>query len=284
MLFAYPRQKKEIRMKKLAQIVLAATLGVTATYASADAISDAVTSDIRSDKAKVRDEYRNPQQTLRFFGLKPNMTVVEISPGGGWYADILYSVVKENGKYVAAHFYVDEKTSGYYKKSVEGFKEKMKPGMKYEGAELTAFDPMKALDISEAGSADMVLTFRNVHNWYMRNGDEGIDNAFGAFFKALKPGGVLGVVEHELPESADDEAMKKSGYMKRSYVVAAAEKAGFVLEASSDVNANPMDSADHPKGVWTLPPRLALDDEDPEKYMAIGESNRMTLKFTKPKS
>jgi len=284
MLFAYPRQKKEIRMKKLAQIVLAATLGVTATYASADAISDAVTSDIRSDKAKVRDEYRNPQQTLRFFGLKPNMTVVEISPGGGWYADILYSVVKENGKYVAAHFYVDEKTSGYYKKSVEGFKEKMKPGMKYEGAELTAFDPMKALDISEAGSADMVLTFRNVHNWYMRNGDEGIDNAFGAFFKALKPGGVLGVVEHELPESADDEAMKKSGYMKRSYVVAAAEKAGFVLEASSDVNANPMDSADHPKGVWTLPPRLALDDEDREKYMAIGESNRMTLKFTKPKS
>jgi len=284
MLFAYPRQKKEIRMKKLAQIVLAATLSVTATYASADAISDAVMSDIRSDKAKVRDEYRNPQQTLRFFGLKPNMTVVEISPGGGWYADILYSVVKENGKYVAAHFYVDEETSGYYKKSVEGFKEKMKPGMKYEGAELTAFDPMKALDISEAGSADMVLTFRNVHNWYMRNGDEGIDNAFGAFFKALKPGGVLGVVEHELPESADDEAMKKSGYMKRSYVVAAAEKAGFVLEASSDVNANPMDSADHPKGVWTLPPRLALDEEDREKYMAIGESNRMTLKFTKPKS
>ncbi len=97
--------------------------------------------------------------------------------------------------------------------------------------------PYKALDISEAGSADMVLTFRNVHNWYMRHGDEGIDNAFGAFFKALKPGGVLGVVEHELPESADDEAMKKSGYMKRSYVVAAAEKAGFVLEASSDVNA-----------------------------------------------
>ncbi|MEC7483146.1 MAG: methyltransferase, partial [Pseudomonadota bacterium] len=147
-----------------------------------------------------------------------------------------------------------------------------------------AFDPIKALDISDAGSADMVLTFRNVHNWYMRHGDEGIDNAFGAFFKALKPGGVLGVVEHELPESADDEAMKKSGYMKRSYVVAAAEKAGFVLEASSDVNANPMDTADHPKGVWTLPPRLALDDQDREKYMAIGESNRMTLKFTKPKS
>ena len=175
-------------MKKLAQYVLAATLGVSATYASADAISDAAMSDIRSASAKVRDEYRNPQQTLRFFGLTPDMTVVEISPGGGWYADILYSVVKDNGKYVAAHFYVDDETSGYFKKSVEGFKEKMKPGMKYEGAELTAFDPIKALDISDAGSADMVLTFRNIHNWYMRHGDEGIDNAFGAFFKEISIG------------------------------------------------------------------------------------------------
>jgi len=282
MLFAYPRQKKEIRMKKLAQLVLAATLGVTATYASADAISDAAMSDIRSEKAKARDEYRHPQQTLRFFGLKPDMTVVEVSPGGGWYADILYSVVKEEGKYVAAHFYVDDSSSDYYKKSVKGFKEKTKPGMKYEGAEVTAFDPMKALDIAKAGSADMVLTFRNVHNWYMGHGEEGINNAFGAFFKALKPGGVLGVVEHELPESADDEAMKKSGYMKRSYIVAAAEKAGFVLEASSDVNANPMDTADHPRGVWTLPPRLALEEQNRDKYLAIGESNRMTLKFKKP--
>ena len=269
-------------MKKLAQLVLAATLGVTATYASADAISDAAMSDIRSEKAKARDEYRHPQQTLRFFGLKPDMTVVEVSPGGGWYADILYSVVKEKGKYVAAHFYVDDSSSDYYKKSVKGFKEKTKPGMKYEGAGVTAFDPMKALDIAKAGSADMVLTFRNVHNWYMGHGEEGINNAFGAFFKALKPGGVLGVVEHELPESADDEAMKKSGYMKRSYIVAAAEKAGFVLEASSDVNANPMDTADHPRGVWTLPPRLALEEQDRDKYLAIGESNRMTLKFKKP--
>ena len=269
-------------MKKLAQLVLAATLGVTATYASADAISDAAMSDIRSEKAKARDEYRHAQQTLRFFGLKPDMTVVEVSPGGGWYADILYSVVKEEGKYVAAHFYVDDSSSDYYKKSVKGFKEKTKPGMKYEGAEVTAFDPMKALDIAKAGSADMVLTFRNVHNWYMGHGEEGINNAFGAFFKALKPGGVLGVVEHELPESADVEAMKKSGYMKRSYIVAAAEKAGFVLEASSDVNANPMDTADHPRGVWTLPPRLALEEQDRDKYLAIGESNRMTLKFKKP--
>ncbi|WP_394222285.1 class I SAM-dependent methyltransferase [Alteromonas gracilis] len=271
-------------MKKLAQLVLAATLGVTATYASADAISDAVKSELRTSDAKSRDEYRKPQQTLRFFGLKPDMTIVEISPGGGWYTDILYPVVRDSGKYVAAHFYVDEDTSDYYKKALAAFKKKTEAGQQYQGATVTAFHPTKALDVIDAGTADMVLTFRNVHNWYMREGDTGIDNAFGAFFKALKPGGVLGVVEHELPESASDEAMKKSGYMKRSYVVAAAEKAGFELEASSDINANAMDTADHPKGVWTLPPRLALDDQDREKYMAIGESNRMTLKFKKPKS
>jgi predicted methyltransferase len=269
-------------MKKLAQLMLVATLGISANYASADAISDAAMSDMRSAKAKVRDEYRNPQQTLRFFGLKPNMTVVEVSPGGGWYTDILYPVVKENGQYIAAHFYVDESTRDYYKKSVEKFKANTQPDMKYEGAIVTAFHPTKALDIAKPGSADMVLTFRNVHNWYMGQGDEGIDNAFGAFFKALKPGGVLGVVEHELPENADDEAMKKSGYMKRSYVVAAAEKAGFELAQSSDVNANPMDTADHPKGVWTLPPSLSLGEQDRDKYLAIGESNRMTLKFKKP--
>lgn len=269
-------------MKKLAQLVLAATLGMSAGYATADAISDAAMSDMRTAKAKARDEYRNPQQTLRFFGLQPNMTVVEVSPGGGWYTDILYPVVKDNGQYVAAHFYVDENSNDYYKKALAAFKQKTEAGEKYQGATVTAFDPMKALDITEAGSADMVLTFRNVHNWYMRHGDEGIDNAFGAFFTALKSGGVLGVVEHELPESADDEAMKKSGYMKRSYVIAAAEKAGFKLAESSDVNANPMDNANHPKGVWTLPPRLALDDQDREKYLAIGESNRMTLKFVKP--
>jgi len=269
-------------MKKLAQLMLAVTLGMSACYASADAISDAVKSELRTSDAKARDEYRKPQQTLRFFGLKPEMTVVEISPGGGWYTDILYPVVKDSGKYVAAHFYVDESTNDYYKKALAAFKEKTQAGGKYEGAAVTAFHPTKALDIIDAGSADMVLTFRNVHNWYMREGDTGIGNAFGAFFKALKPGGVLGVVEHELPASADDAVMTSSGYMKRSYVVAAAEKAGFILEASSDINANAMDNADHPKGVWTLPPRLALEDQDRDKYLAIGESNRMTLKFKKP--
>ncbi|MBO7921233.1 class I SAM-dependent methyltransferase [Alteromonas sp. K632G] len=268
-------------MKKLAKLVLAATLGMSATYASADAISDAAMSEHRSAQAKVRDEFRNPQQTLRFFGVKPDMTVVEISPGGGWYADIIAPLVQKEGQYIAAHFFVDESTNDYYRKSLENFNQKVKDSAPYQGVKVTAFHPTKALDIAEPGSADVVLTFRNIHNWYMGQGTEGIDNAFGAFFKALKPGGVLGVVEHELPESADDAAMKKSGYMKRSFVVAAAEKAGFELEEASGINANSKDTADHPRGVWTLPPSLKLKDQDREKYLAIGESNRMTLKFKK---
>jgi predicted methyltransferase len=127
-----------------------------------------------------------------------------------------------------------------------------------------------------------VLTFRNVHNWYMQTGQEGIDSAFSSFFNALKKGGVLGVVEHKLPENLSDEAQKSSGYMKQSFVITAAEKAGFTLLAHSDVNLNPLDTTDHEKGVWTLPPGLRLGEKDRAKYLTIGESSRMTLKFIKP--
>lgn len=271
-------------MNKFAQYVLAASLGLGSLTANADAITDAVKSEHRSADAKARDEYRNPQQTLRFFGIKPDMTVVEIWPGGGWYADILAPLLKEDGEYIAAHFLIDDESHDYYKKSLEGFKDKMQKADHYSDVTLTAFHPAKAHDIAPPGSADAVLTFRNVHNWYMNGGIEDTEAAFSAFFKALKPGGTLGVVEHEMPESGNDASMKDSGYMKRSVVVAAAEKAGFKLVDSSEVNANPQDNADHPRGVWTLPPSLALDDQDIEKYLAIGESNRMTLKFVKPKS
>ncbi|GGW90645.1 class I SAM-dependent methyltransferase [Alteromonas halophila] len=271
-------------MKKFAQYLLAASLGLGGTTAFADALTDAVKGEHRSADAKVRDEYRNPQQTLRFFGIQPDMTVVEIWPGGGWYADILAPMLKEKGNYVAAHFFIDEESHDYYRKSLDGFKDKMEKADHYSDVTLTAFHPGKAHDIAEPGSADAVLTFRNVHNWYMNGGKEDTDKAFESFFKALKPGGILGVVEHEMPESGNDAAMKDSGYMKRSVVMDAAKKAGFKLAESSDVNANPQDNADHPRGVWTLPPRLALDEKDREKYLTIGESNRMTLKFVKPKS
>lgn len=275
-------QNKETVMKTLLKSIALSALVMSAYSANADDIANAVMNEHRSAEAKARDEYRHPQQTLRFFGIQSDMKVVEIWPGGGWYADILAPMLKEKGEYVAAHFYVDEDSHEYYKKALAGFKEKVKSHPPYANVAITAFHPVKALQITEPGSADVVLTFRNLHNWYMREGEAGLDNAFGAFFNALKSGGVLGIVEHEMPETGTDEAMEKSGYMKRSLVLAAARKAGFELEASSAVNANEMDNAEHPNGVWTLPPTLALGEQDQDKYLSIGESNRMTLKFVKP--
>lgn len=262
--------------------VLVCTSLLSSSYVFADALQDAVGSEARSSAERLRDEYRHPQQTLRFFDIQANMAVAEISPGGGWYSNILAPLLKDSGTYYAAHFYVEEGGPAYYKKSLDAFNAKVAADESFSNVKVTAFHPTKALDFAPAGSLDRVLTFRNVHNWYMGDDQAGIDNAFSSFFKALKPGGILGVVEHALPEKFDDEFQKKSGYMKQSKVVAAAEKAGFTLMATSDINANPLDSADHEKGVWTLPPSLRLGDVDRAKYLAIGESNRMTLKFIKP--
>ncbi|MBU2919399.1 methyltransferase [Psychrosphaera sp. F3M07] len=254
---------------------------LTATIpAYASSIAKAVQSDVRAEQS-ARDQYRHPQQTLEFFGLKPNMTVVEIWPGGGWYTSIINPIVQEHGKYFAANFHPYEGAPAYYQRSLDGFKQKVATNPVYKGIEVTEFHQTKALNIAPESSVDMVLTFRNVHNWYLGDGDIGVENAFKAFYKALKKGGVLGVVEHRMPESLDQVENKNSGYMKQSYVVAAAKKAGFKLVATSEINANPKDTAQHPRGVWTLPPSLRLGEEDKAKYLAIGESDRMTLKFVK---
>ncbi|MCW8109061.1 methyltransferase [Alteromonas ponticola] len=271
-------------MKPLTTLLSAALLTFAAGSALADPITDAVASEHREIKDRLRDEYRHPQQTLRFFGIEPSMTVVEIWPGGGWYTDILAPLLKENGKLVAAHFHITDNSPKYYSRYLDQFKDKMANHPPYANIELTEFDVMKAPDLAKANSADAVLTFRNVHNWYMQKGEESLTNAFKAFFKALKPGGILGVVDHQLPEAADDAMMKESGYIKKSLVIEAAQAAGFKLEAESAINENPLDTADHPRGVWSLPPSMALGDKDKDKYLAIGESNRMTLKFVKPKN
>ncbi|NVK23866.1 MAG: class I SAM-dependent methyltransferase [Gammaproteobacteria bacterium] len=256
------------------------TSGSESATTSSSAIAIAVNAPERAEQS-VRDKYRNPQATLEFFGLKEDMTVVEVSPGGGWYTSILNPVVKDSGKLIAAHFHVYEGAPGYYQRSLDGFNKKIASNPLFSGIEVTEFHPTKALDIAPEGSADMVLTFRNLHNWYMSDGDQGVENSFKAFHKALKKGGVLGVVDHRMPENLDQEENKRSGYIKQSYAIAAAEKAGFKLVAASEINANPKDTAQHPRGVWTLPPRLALGDENKDKYIAIGESDRMTLKFVK---
>ena len=225
-----------------------------------------------------RDIYRHPGETLAFFGLEPTMTVVEIWPGGGWYTEILAPYL-QGGKLYAGHFAKDSGVK-YFNNSRRSFTEKIQASPDvYQSLVMAEFSPkMNKLTVPDA-SADLVLTFRNVHNW-LRSINEA--EAFALFYKALKPGGVLGVVEHRAKPNTSWETMKQSGYMTEAYVIALAEKAGFVLDTSSEINANPKDSADHPKGVWTLPPTLRMKDKDRAKYVAIGESDRMTLRFKKP--
>ncbi len=240
-------------------------------------LEEAVASPFRSPLNLPRDVYRHPVETLNFFGIKPTMTVVEISPGGGWYAEILAPYLSPQGKYIAA--LAPPEKGGYAKTNFDKFSGWVKshPALVVQFGQ---FSPPDLLTITAAGSADMVLTFRNVHNWIGSGSEE---KAFQAFYAALKPGGILGVVEHRADKKAKTDPKAESGYVKESEVIRMATKAGFKLEAKSEINANPKDTKNHPKGVWTLPPSLALKDQDRAKYVAIGESDRMTLRFVKPK-
>ncbi|PKM11051.1 MAG: methyltransferase [Gammaproteobacteria bacterium HGW-Gammaproteobacteria-3] len=236
----------------------------------------------RSAENKARDRFRHPEQTLKFFAVEDTMTVVEIWPGaGGWYTEILAPYLKDHGKFYAAHFAEDSEVP-YFRKSWRQFVDKIhaQPDI-YGKLELTALQPPKALQIAPNGTADRVLTFRNVHNW-MKGGYA--DAVFTAMYRALKPGGILGVVEHRSQPDATLEQQIESGYVSEAAVIAFAEKAGFKLLDKTDINANSKDTKNYPEGVWTLPPTLRLGDMDKAKYQAIGESDRMTLKFIKPRA
>lgn len=242
------------------------------------ALAAAINNPLRSEAQRARDPARHPQQTLEFFGIRPQMTVVEIWPGGGWYTDILAPYLAGQGQYIAAHFPAASPVD-YFARSRAAFEAKLKASSGYARVKVVDFAPPEQVSLAPPASVDAVLTFRNVHNW-MAAGSE--DAAFAAFYAALKPGGVLGVVEHRLPAAREQDPKAASGYVHEALVIAMAEKAGFKLVARSEINANPKDSADHPQGVWTLPPTLALGDERRDYYQAIGESDRMTLKFIKP--
>lgn len=276
----------------LAMITLAAGVSLLAGCSDSAETADAGTMSLeqavnnnpaRSADNLSRDRHRHPIETLTFFKVEPNMTVVEIWPGGGWYTEILAPYLKDQGKLYAAHFPQSE-TREYYVNSRASFMERVAKDPAFSDITVTEFAPMEDSEIAPAGSADRVLTFRNLHNWYMNAGEEGVEAAFATFYKALKPGGMLGVVDHRLPENRPNTHMDSSGYMKQSLAVKAAEAVGFELVKSSDINANPDDTADHPRGVWTLPPTLGLGEQDRERYQGIGESDRFTLKFKKPES
>lgn len=240
-------------------------------------LEQAIAGEHRSEKNKSRDEFRHPQQTLEFFNFKPSMTVVEIAPGGGWYTEILAPAVKGQGLLYGAH-YPDTGKDDYYSKSRRRLVSKLASNDVYSEVKLTNFVPKKVSELAPENTADLVLTFRNLHNW----GEEGVKQVFADAYRALKPGGVLGVVEHRMPTTQIFAENSRTGYFPEQLTIELAEFAGFKLEAKSEINANPKDTADHPKGVWTLPPVLRMGNKDKAKYLAIGESDRMTLKFVKP--
>jgi len=242
-------------------------------------LQQAVSGEHRSESHKSRDQYRHPQQTLAFFDVKPTMSVVEIWPGGkGWYSEILAPLLKDNGTFYAAHYSANSSIP-YFTKNLKKFTDKVNAQPEIYGKTIiSTLQPPELLDIAPKNSVDRVLTFRNVHNWMKSNQ---ADTIFKAMFDALKVGGILGVVEHRAIAGSEQDPKALSGYVTEQHVIALAEKAGFKLLAKSEINANPKDTTLHPKGVWSLLPSLRLKDQDREKYLAIGESDRMTLKFVK---
>lgn len=261
------------------RMILAGLLAAGTLHAAQadDALKAAIASKERTPANVARDPARHPYETLTFFGIRPDMTVVELAPGGGWYTEILAPYLRDQGKLIGA-------APGPDTRYGKNFRDKLATDAKVFGKVApVVFDPPARIELGAPNSADMAVTFRNIHNW-LGNGDDAVLTVFKEVHKVLKPGGVLGVVEHRLPAKMQQDAKASSGYMHEAYVIRMAERAGFKLAAKSEVNANPKDTADHEKGVWTLPPVLANKDKDREKYTAIGESDRMTLKFVKPKS
>jgi predicted methyltransferase len=249
------------------------------------AIDAAIAGSHRSAMNKARDRYRHPKETLEFFGLRPEMTVVEIWPGGGWYTEILAPVLRERGKLYVAQ-YGSKPPFPYQQREMDTLAGKIRaaPDL-YRAVTSTALNLLTdELELAPPGSADLIVTFRNVHNWFQDGygPPNAAELAFRAIFDALKPGGVLGVVDHRWPDPATEDPRSRNGYVSEQRVIALAEAAGFELAGRSDVNRNPLDMHDHPEGVWTLPPDLALGERDRDKYLAIGESDRFTLKFVKP--
>jgi predicted methyltransferase len=245
---------------------------------TATALDNVLAAAHRSASA-ARDRYRHPKETLLFFGIRPDMTVVEIWPASGWYTEILAPFLRERGRLYAAH--LDPVEGEYARAAVDRFKSWLaqRPDL-YDRVTVTALGgPGSTQQIAPPGSADLVVTFRNLHNWMAFGWER---EALQAAFVALKPGGVLGIVDHRAKAGAARDPKAVSGYVDEDYAIELIESVGFRLAGRSEINANSRDSKDYEAGVWTLPPSYARGDEDRAKYAAIGESDRFTLKFIKP--
>jgi predicted methyltransferase len=253
-------------------VPLAAQSSPPAAQNQASTLSAALAAPTRTPAKVARDKYRHPAETLGFFGVKPSDMVVELWPGGGWYTEVLAPYLASSGSLHVVP------PAGRYD---ERIRTKVASDPVYRKVQIATFNTGQPTSIA-ADSADVVMTFRNVHSWLDSEAPIA-DAVFAEAFRVLKPGGTLGVVEHRLGEDADDARQLTTGYVKVSTVRRLAEKAGFQFVGSSEINANPKDTKDYPEGVWTLPPTFRLGDKDREKYLAIGESDRMTIKFVKPR-
>jgi predicted methyltransferase len=268
-----------------ARLVLILAVGLLSACASslssrsstAEKLDDILAGTHRSAANRVRDPYRHPRETLLFFGIRPEMTVIEITPNPGWYTEVIAPLLRPNGRYIAA--LPATGAEEYSERALEQFRGLLGSAPQlFDKVELAPFQPGQP--IVADGTADMVVTFRNIHNWMARSTAE---KAFASMYQALKPGGVLGVVEHRGSSQQPQDPQAGTGYVNQTYAVRMIEAAGFRLVATSEINANPRDTKDHPGGVWALPPVYSQRDKDREKFTAIGESDRFTLKFVKPR-
>jgi len=263
----------------LVSIMLTST-AVAGNLSFAERVALGAQGEHRSEANKTRDQYRHPVETLEFFGIKDGDTVMEIWPGGGWYTEILAPAMRDHGTLIVATW--DPKVEGQPayryelpKKMEETF---AKHPEVYDQVTFEYFSPPESPSLGEADSLDAIVTFRNTHGWISAGQAQDI---FNEFARVLKPGGILGVVQHRAEEGSDPKVTAKQGYVSETAVKELAANAGFEFIEGSEINANPKDTRDHPKGVWTLPPSYSLGDQDKEKYAAIGESDRMTLRFKK---
>jgi predicted methyltransferase len=266
-----------MRIRTLLTAALLAALPLSGALAKDAALAKAVADSNRTPTLVARDKYRHPQEVLEFAGIKPTMTVVEVSPGGGYWTEILGPYLKDKGTYYTAMS--PPGASERAAKAVADWTKKLADNKaRWGDVKLTEFGK-GAYDIAPAGSADLVITSRNVHNWM---GAGFADEAFAAFYKALKPGGTLSVEEHRGAADQPQDPKAASGYVREDHTIELAKKAGFKLVSRSETLANAKDTKNWPQGVWTLPPTLALGEQDKDKYLAIGEADNFLLKFQKP--
>jgi predicted methyltransferase len=272
-------QRSVLALLAVAAVAAAGCAGISSRGSVTAALDAAIAGAHRPAAERARDQYRHPRETLLFFGLRADQTVVEITPTGGWYTKIVAPVLREHGTYVAAMPPVvagnanSERTRQTFTDMLHANPEL------FDRVQVTDFAPGTSRMVPD-GTADMVITFRNIHTWMAR---ELAEAAFREMFRALKAGGTLGVVEHRGNEAVPQDPRARSGYVNQSYAIRLIEGVGFKLVGTSEINANPKDTKDHPGGVWNLPPQLSSGDAaEDAKYQAIGESDRFTLKFIKP--